>query len=136
VREIKFRAWNTEIKTMCHDNEDNSAEYWDWANSSVVGLVNFQLNSKYNSNYVFMQYTGLKDKNWVEIFENDLVMWSASTGWVYQITFIEWGYCLTRPDLKWCPIDINTPYPSTWCQLEIKGNIYETPKLLLERSEK
>lgn len=54
MKEIKFRAWNRATKTM---------HYPDWEELAVrAGLAEMKL----------MQYTGLKDKNGVKIFEGDI----------------------------------------------------------------
>lgn len=69
MREIKFRAWNKEENIMVYDNEDDTYGYWDGCCNSNVGMVNTILNSKCYSQYDFMQYTGLHDKNGKEIYE-------------------------------------------------------------------
>ena len=65
-REIKFRAWDG-VQMMYRTLFDRN-----WYNSDDK-LVMEALPEDKHSMYAVMQYTGLKDKNGVEIFEGDIL---------------------------------------------------------------
>ena len=59
MREIKFRAWDTELKKMFPPED-------------IIGLEGNT--SKNVPDYlILLQYTGLKDKDGKEIYENDII---------------------------------------------------------------
>lgn len=64
MREIKFRIFNLQSKTMI---------------SEGIGLMNYKAELERPDMYRVMQFTGLKDKNGKEIFEGDIVRWICKT---------------------------------------------------------
>ena len=63
MREIKFRAWD-EVNKLYYYNVQNTYD-------KKIG-DNFQ-NVLDNENLMVEEFTGLKDKNGVEIYENDII---------------------------------------------------------------
>jgi len=69
------------------------------------------------------QFTGLTDKNGTKIFEGDKIHSEIHNPSVYEIRFIEGGFCAWYEG-GW-PIDINHFYPSTGCDIQVIGNIHK-----------
>ena len=74
MREIKFRAWDKEEQEMLD---------WDKFFNLDIAQV---FESKGSWGVYPMQYTGLKDKNGVEIYEGDILSYF---GFEYEVTFEE-----------------------------------------------
>lgn len=110
-REIKFRAWDKDDKTMWYMDEVESDQ-----------LPN-DLLSDFLDNYYgcdLLQYIGLKDKKGKEIYEGDICKDDDGI-----IGTIEWdektaAWCRTRNDNN------DHYYYSDFTRYEIVGNIYET----------
>jgi uncharacterized phage protein (TIGR01671 family) len=75
-----------------------------------------------------LQFTGMYDKLNKEIYEGDIVKSKSHNPENFQIEFIDGAFCCTYKD-SW-PIDINHFYPSIGCQIQVIGNIYDTPELM------
>lgn len=114
-REIKFRAWDK------HDNEwvdnvfldaDGSVRYFGHDAFEVDDINEFEISL----------YTGLKDKNGVEIYEGDIIR--CLDGWAGEVFWDELS-------LQWWAADHDL---STLNQPKVVGNIYENPELLKETS--
>jgi hypothetical protein len=117
MREIKFRAWNKEQNIMCYDNEDKNALYWDydWMQISTISMINSLFRSE---DYIFMQFTWLYDKNWVELYEWDIFwMWYEYEDWTHKY----WDRNIIK-DIK--DFDICDEFCIIW-------NIYENPNLVI-----
>lgn len=63
MREIKFRAFDTDKKCFC-DNYDLTRGF-----TEKLDYVEFEA----DSNIELMQFTGLFDKNEIEIYEGDIL---------------------------------------------------------------
>lgn len=121
MREIKYRAWEKNLREM-------------------IPVYDIDLKSKVINNdsawrmfdeIILMQYTGLKDKNDVEICEGDIVE-NKKSKVRSVVEFVEgcFMYVYYKDKEKYVvPFHISVEFEEE-SQCEVLGNIYENPELL------
>jgi uncharacterized phage protein (TIGR01671 family) len=125
MREIKFRAWDTEYGGFQYSENmngtDRDCEGGWWGDCILDYKIQYP---------ILQQYTGLKDKNGKEIYEGDILEnknYNKNT--VGFRTIVEWmeeGYW----SFNSCSINMNIE--NNIHELVVVGNIYENIELVKE----
>jgi len=122
MRTIKFRIWNVYEKEMLDDVHFFTDDFTDMLNE----FFNYYQNVvDDDEKLIFMQYTGLRDKNHREIYEGDIVRFENG-----KLGKIVWskkdaGFAVkVDGELVFFDSDIDAD------NIEVVGNIFENPELL------
>ena len=122
----KFRAWHTPLKGKKFGQEMKYGQ--------VGRLITHAEMSP--DKYILMQSTGLKDKNGVEIFEGDIVLFSVSDGFNHldhEKAVVQASGCHSGLICKLVDLDLEYRIyydPVFHTDYEVIGNIYENKELL------
>ena len=119
MREIKFRAWDDKNKKWMYPYPE---AFWIIGETTVFDCLKQSALSLEDYNSIkIMQYTGLEDKNGVEICEDDIL---HLKGHMIDVT---------EPVIySDCEFTCDTLNPSDFDDIEVVGNIHENPELLHE----
>lgn len=118
-REIKFRVWdkvNEKMSMVYHYNFSKQLISIDEGDNTLTDEVGI---------FIPMQYTGLKDKNGVEIYESDIVQDTLGSKKKGVIEYHPWEFGV-QTDNRF----VGNRYVNTNEHIEVIGNIYENPELL------
>ena len=130
MREIKFRAWDKELK--------------EWTNYSISNIdgtpidfynkeTGFWESDRGGERFVLSQYTGLKDNEDREIYEGDIVKAISFARWIGAVKYSDENQAFIFDDLDKKYRGKSTVFMNQFDDgFEILGNIYENPKLLKE----
>ena len=132
---IKFRAWDKDSKTMC------TVRRITWTNGDITDVYLENIGLRRLDQVILMQYTGLKDKNCVEIYEGDIL---TTEQYPYQVEgeynyhgVVEWdkesaGYIVVKYVVNPLISGISNGMADRFEEVdgfEVIGNIYENPEL-------
>ncbi len=142
MREIKFRAWDINRKSMSPPFKLDVI--FASMGATDTPKTEFSVQEAFEAQQIitrFMQYTGLKDKNGKEIYEGDIFRIILSDG-SHLDKVVKWidekaRFCCANipeiPNEKYWDIwnDMRQEWINKRDNFEVIGNIHENPELLI-----
>jgi len=123
MNETKYRAWDTINKTMITEGLAITMDGKFSLLTSRQGDGALEHRLIKDGIFIFMQYTGLNDKNKVEIYSGDIIRFEDGVTGEVSMQFYSWV------------IQVKEGKHTLWdmffdhVELEVIGNIYNNPEL-------
>lgn len=143
-RERKYRLRDKEKKERYWSSDDNMLTWYWFSLFGECTMMSGMPPLSYLPNLIQSDYTGMKDKNWKEIYEGDVLMptiklWHNS--WDFMQIVIEWNdnclaYCIHDwiGWRRWSDRESHTAdHFTSWNRVyeyEVVWNIFENPELI------
>lgn len=134
MREIKFRFWDANTKVMDYDRR-----YIPWADEEISVDAFFDT-SEEPSESAWLQYTGLKDRDGIEVYEGDVLkVYELSrydseyreVEYTSPVEYVDYGFLVTEPCKTQVPLAcFGFKDSDPLFEIKVIGNIYENPELL------
>ncbi|MHC1575972.1 MAG: YopX family protein [Methanosarcinaceae archaeon] len=141
MRDIKFRAWDEQQKTMHKVDDIKYCPAGIRVFENVIAengrrIISSGIGDVINSPAVLMQYTGLHDVNGKEIFDGDIIRRTEYKPGIYTVIWDEYRVAWWLKNIKQRELE----YADDYCQLlnngweqsrnEVIGNRFENPELM------
>ena len=141
-KNIKYRAWDSEDKKFLNNDKyvigrfrENTIAFTIYIdNKTILGYPSIER----EKDIILMQFTGLTDRNGVDVFEGDIIKYTDDDSMNYnRLCVIEWHkygiYCLVKRFLKerdgFGSYQFN--YLNNADEIEVIGNIYQNKEFLI-----
>lgn len=127
-REIKFRAWDSQENTMFYNEDILNIQFAE--NFIRIENEKYAFNS-FLDEVMLMQYTGLKDKDGIEVYEGDIIV--CNNKYKSIVSYKNGSFVKSyRNGNIYLLYDSNIE-DEILINYEVIGNIYENPDLLEDK---
>jgi uncharacterized phage protein (TIGR01671 family) len=141
MRKIKFRAWDEESQKIYYVVTLDTESVYGKCEVPILRVITGKMLDEYQPeyktvyDYTLMQYTGLKDKNGVEIYEGDIVENTTQTVYLGDKYEVVWNKNYAGYQLMSNGFTSNIPLIQNFMSYKVIGNIFENPELIQQQDQ-